>query len=239
MILTSSAQTFNDFEAGTAGSAYGFRTPSNSGTTSGNIQAQSTPNTNNIMQVIQGFDINSTRLGEVRFNFIDSSPSRWLRLTTFGATGVPNPAVPLSGLLSFDIYSTAPIQVALGIRETGGSGPVGANGGSTGTIEWLGALQAAPNGTVAPGGKEVTAGSWQTLTFNFNSDSVFAFTGNGSFSGSWGVLESIAITSKGDTDQHIYLDNFQVTAVPEPSSLALFVVAGATFFFAFRRRSKS
>ena len=190
------------------------------------------------MQVVQGFDINATKIGEVAFNFVDSSPNRWLRLTTFGAAGFPNPAVPLTGLLSFDIYSTEPIQVALGIRETGGAGPLGANGGSTGPIEWVGALRTAANGATAPGGKDVTAGSWQTITFDLTSDPVFAFTGNGVLSGSWGVLESLAITTGGNTDQHIFLDNFQVTAVPEPSSLALMLLGGgALAFVVMRRRS--
>src|SRR6185503_14497285 len=102
MALASWGQTFNDFEGGTVGGQWGFRQPTFSGTTTANIQAQSTPNTNNIMQVLQGFDINSTKVGEVRFNFVDSSPNRWLRFTTSGATGVPNPLVPLNGLISFD-----------------------------------------------------------------------------------------------------------------------------------------
>ena len=236
-MAVSPGQVFNDFEGGTVGGQWGFRQPTFSGSTSANLQPQSTPNTNNIMQVTQGFDIDSTKVGEVRFNFLDSSPNRWLRLTTSGATGVPNPAVPLSGLLSFDIYSVAPIQVALGIRETGGSGPVGANGGSSGTIEWLGAQRATASAATPPGGKPVIAGTWQTVTFNFATDPVFAFTGDGTLTGSWGVLENIAITSQGDTDQHIYLDNFQVTAVPEPSAVAFLLLGGATLVYCWRRRA--
>jgi hypothetical protein len=235
--IISSAQVFNDFEGGTVGGQWGFRQPTFSGSTSPNLQPQSTPNTNNIMQVTQGFDINSTRVGEVRFNFLDSSPNRWLRLTTAGATGVPNPQIPLDGIISFDVYSVFPVELALGVRETLGNGPLGANGGTAGTIEWLGADRATASATTAPGGKLIPAGSWQTVTFDFTSEPVFAFTGDGTLIGFWGVLESIAITSQGDTDQHLYFDNFQFTPVPEPSSVVLVLVAGVCAFAVLRRRS--
>lgn len=233
----SPAQVFNDFEGGTVGGQWGFRQPTFSGSTSANLQPQSTPNTNNIMQVVQGFDINSTQVGEVRFNFIDSSPDRWVRLTTSGATGVPNPAIPLNGLISFDVYSVAPVQLALGVRETGGSGPIGANGGVTGTIEWVGASRATASATTAPGGELISGDSWQTVTFDFTSDPVFAFTGNGVLTGSWGVLESIAITSQGATDQQLFFDNFQYTPVPEPSTVAFAIVGGLCALVVLRRRS--
>ncbi len=104
------------------------------------------------------------------------------------------------------------ILLTLGIRETGGAGPVGANGGSSGTIEWLGA-SVTSNG--APQGKPISPSpNWQTVTFDRTIDPAVGFTGNGTVEGTWGVLESIAIAvDAGSPDRsvgsyQVYLDNF-------------------------------
>lgn len=92
----------------------------------------------------------------------------------------------------------SPVKIAIGIRETSqGSGTVGADGGITGNIEWVG-VAATVGG--APQGKSVpTSTEWQTLTFSWPSaggtDSVLSFSsGNAVIDGAWGVLEHLAIT---------------------------------------------
>jgi len=92
----------------------------------------------------------------------------------------------------------SPLKVAIGIRETGqASGTIGADGGITGNIEWVGAsgvINGAPQGKPLPTGTD-----WQEITFAWPSaggnDPVLSFNnGNGVVDGAWGTLEHIAIT---------------------------------------------
>ncbi|HOW74187.1 MAG TPA: hypothetical protein PKY77_26590 [Phycisphaerae bacterium] len=102
------------------------------------------------------------------------------------------------------------LLMSLGIRETGGTGPVGADGGMTGNIEWLG-----PPTTIggAPQGKPVPVDpDWQTVTFTPGVDKVLSFNaGNGILDGSWGVLEHLAFaidTTTPNTGRYtVYIDN--------------------------------
>ena len=67
--------------------------------------------------------------------------------------------------------------------------------------------------SVAPGGKDVSANSWKTLTYDLKGDPCESFMGNSTLDGNWGVMESLAVT-KGDTSSSltntIYVDNFRV-----------------------------
>jgi hypothetical protein len=100
------------------------------------------------------------------------------------------------------------IRIALGIRETGQtSGGIGSDGGTIGTIEWVGAAEKI--GT-APVGKLIQPQfAWQTVTFNCCSgsqrDPVVPATGNGVVDGRLGVLESLAFTIEPPYDTGRYL----------------------------------
>ncbi|HXG49379.1 MAG TPA: hypothetical protein VNO52_17270 [Methylomirabilota bacterium] len=226
------AQLFNDFEAATTGAEYSFRAPRFSGSTSGNLAT-----TPNAMRVVEGFDANASKVGAFDFAFVDDATTRWVRLTTFNAAGLPNPVLDLNQMLQFDIFSLNDIRVAVGVREDADvAGPVGANGGASGSIEWVGAERASASAGTAPGGVLVTAGSWQTLTFNLKADPTFAFTGNGVLAGDWGTLESLAVSSMGTAAQTIYLDNFRMVPVPEPGTMALGLSAAVMSLIGLRRR---
>ena len=112
------------------------------------------------------------------------------------------------------------LLVTLGIRETGGTGPVGVNGGITGEIEWLGASSAVSG---APQGKKIPVDpAWQTLTFTPGVDKVLSAgltTGsNGVLDGTWGVLEHLAFaldTATPNTGRYtIYIDNIYNGTTP-------------------------
>ena len=96
----------------------------------------------------------------------------------------------------------AGITVSLGVRETGGAGPIGANGGSTGSIEWI--------------EKDVQSfafdGNWHTLTWALDGTNVSAFTGNNTLDGSWGTLEHLRfLNTDAITDPiSIYIDDIMV-----------------------------
>lgn len=94
-------------------------------------------------------------------------------------------AMPAIGLAA-DSWS-----IQLGIRETGSTGAIGSNGGTSGTIEWI-------TSTTTP--SIISNGSgWQEFRWNFGTDPVTAFTGNGvlSAANNKGVLEHIRIVNSG------------------------------------------
>ncbi|RMF75928.1 MAG: hypothetical protein D6744_12895, partial [Planctomycetota bacterium] len=85
------------------------------------------------------------------------------------------------------------ILIAIGIRETGDTGPIGSPGGSTGPIEFVGVsgvVSGAPQGvSVSP------LFGWQTLTFDpTDPNSIAGFTGDGVINGTRGTLEHLAIS---------------------------------------------
>ncbi len=89
-----------------------------------------------------------------------------------------------------------PILLSLGVREVSGqSGPVGADGGTSGDLEWIGSSTTSS----APNGKQILPGpNWQQVTFDPLTDDINAmFTGNGILDGPsapWYVMESLGIT---------------------------------------------
>src|SRR5262249_13026677 len=107
-------------------------------------------------------------------------------------------------------YSTKALGVSVGCRETGTSAAIGADGGLTGSIEFVGASGKQGNGCPIPT-HSVTASNWSTLSYTLPSESVAGFTGNGVLAGATGVLESLDLVCTGGTGAYtVYLDNFQV-----------------------------
>lgn len=237
--LSLSAQTIADFESYENGASVMFRHPGFSGSTSGNLDIA----LYNFTGVTNVFPAGNPNAGanvlNTLFTFKPAVASPWLRLTSNGAPNLPNPTILFAASLSFDIYTDKPIYVTLLLRETNTLEPVGGNGGTSGGIEFVGGSP-----TVDPKGKAIPANAWTKVTFDVPNEAVAAFAGataNGileSTSGK-GVLEALGLSTdaNGEGTWNIYLDNFQVQAVPEPSSLAL-AGLGALAFLA-RRRSQA
>ena len=126
---------------------------------------------------------------------------------------MPNPTVafdrPLRVRLRLD---SGRFRLALGIRETGTSAEIGDNGGTSGTIEWIG-VNSDRDG--APQGMLVTPmpGVWQTFIFQPASDSVHGMTGDGIL---WtqtnkGVLEHLAFSVVDTVGPFtVYIDDIDV-----------------------------
>lgn len=195
-----------------------FRTPSYSGSSRGldtNLGSGSV-----ITSAFPAGHPGSTVL-KLNWGFLYGAVGPWLRLTTFGSTGpdsahgVPNPVVDLKQVLQFDIYCDKPLQVGVGLRETTtpAGTDIGANGGTSGTIEWAGVSGKSASGAPLPV-RTVPAGSWQTLRFDLASEPIAGFTGNGvlSTASGLGVLEHLALvpTPGSGGTYTVYLDNFAV-----------------------------
>ena len=98
-------------------------------------------------------------------------------------------APTVAGLTPLVIGAAARAQtfaVSIGVRETNSAAPLGENGGTAGTIEWvnLDGLTLIPDGT------------WQQFTFNLTTDPITAFAGltaNSILDGTYGVLEQVRV----------------------------------------------
>jgi hypothetical protein len=242
--LSASAQMFvENFDARALGATVMFRQPSFSGSTASQLAVAP-----NISAVSADVATSPSHSYKVNWAFL-AGTDRWLRLTTFNTPTLPNPTVDFRGFLSFDYLLIGPsdLVVSLGVRETGTTAALGANGGTGGTIEWVGSTTTGP----APRGKTLIASdpansTFQTLTFDFLTEPVRGFTGDGMLSSatSKGVLESLGITQVGnsaaDNEYRLYIDNVRIVVVPEPSPLlAVGPVAFALLgYIRLRRRRK-
>ncbi len=99
------------------------------------------------------------------------------------STSGQNPAVDLTQGFGFYIKVTeGELDIATVIRETGGSGPIGSNGGTSGTLERTDfqRVTASPN--------------WQYVYFDLPSENYTGYlTGNGTLDGTWGVWENLLV----------------------------------------------
>ncbi len=278
-----------------------FRLPRFSGSTSANLEDPTVfsgiPNSSRSTDV-EGNPGQSVRLS---WYFRDTAANRWVRLTTFNAPQLPNPAinltkpirfqyllqqilppaaptivsplqqgdttvtvtniaanstlvqvfannvpigsvdplgqatvtVPVTPLIHLDLITAVQsgpggasvpsealevgvgngdLLIALGIRETGDTGPLGSTGGTTGPLEWIGA---AAQISGAPQGKPLPAiAGWQTVIFDPATDPVLNFFGgNGVIDGTRGVLEHVALAVNASSPNRstgpytIYIDN--------------------------------
>lgn len=140
---------FQDFEAAEAGAVdFGFRAPSFSGTTSGNLL--SAPN---IAQVTSAAAFSGSKSLRVRWQFTTPALNRWLRLVTAGAIPVANPQVDLNEPISFKILIPPP-----GFTPVS---PVPSNvsitrDGSNVILDWTGSYQLQSATTVAGPYTDVT-----------------------------------------------------------------------------------
>lgn len=217
-----------------------FRQPTFSGTTAGFLE--SSPNLSAISneQAYSG-----TKSLKVSFQLKAAQTNPWVRLTTFNTANLPNPIISTTLPLSLWVYvpvGAPDILLTLGVRETNPTGAIGANGGVSGPIEFVGAPTKSGN---APQGKLVSVkGQWVQVTFNIPNEPVLSFPvagSNGVLETTTGkvVLEHLAITP---TDSSVvgpytlYLDD--ITVVPEPASFGVLGMGIAGLLWRRRRASK-
>lgn len=100
-----SGAVVEDFEAASLGSEVMFQEPSFSGSTSSNLLPGSKTAVSNSMA-----NSGSQSL-QADFQFVDNTPTRWVRLTTFGAPNQPNPRVRIreatGGTTTISFYAKA------------------------------------------------------------------------------------------------------------------------------------
>jgi hypothetical protein len=212
-----SAQVFQDFEASTVGSTVLLQRPSFSGSTGSKIEAEP-----NFSQVVDTFPNgnSSTKAVNISWAIKSDAAAPWLRVTTANF----NPTIDFNQNLSFDIWTDRALKLAIGVRETGTTAEIGANGGTTGSIEWVG-VTGASGGAPLPI-RTILPNQWTTVYFNIDGELAAGLTGNGTIdkgATGKGVLEHLALVPMtGESGLYnIYVDNFAVTAVPEPSTYAM------------------
>ncbi|MFM9873253.1 MAG: hypothetical protein ACKVQS_07285 [Fimbriimonadaceae bacterium] len=204
------AQTvIEDFESSALDSRVMFQLPRFSGSTSGLLETKfnegrvvrnPSPFSNLPGAGFQGY--------EAQFEFVWRRPGKWCRLTTFNSTGRPNPYVDMGQKLRIDLWVNAPVRMAVGLREVGGNGAIGANGGTTGSIEWV-ANSGLTGANGQPDGQVLVGGVWQTVEIDLGSiprgvlapGQVLNFAGGNSILNSPGgyTLEHLAFSG---IDQH-------------------------------------
>jgi len=192
-----------------------FHRPRISGSTDGHLMAS--VNLATVTDEVPAFD--GDKVCKVQWQWLDSAAGRWLRLTTFKRG---NPTIdlwmPVRVRLRLDEGS---LRVCLGIRETGVDVPLGQDGGTNGTIEWVGVeskIGNAPQGILVTAKPEV----WQTITFVPRLlENVWPFTGDGFLhaANNKGVLEHIAFTAVDHAGPFtLYIDAIeQACPAPDPA----------------------
>jgi hypothetical protein len=179
------------FEGFAPGSTVLFNLPRFSGSTSNDLAL-----TPNVAQVSNLAAFTGAQSNLVQWQFLDTDPQRWMRLTTFNVPNVPNPTVELHRPIRVRMRVDAGrFRLAVGIRETATTAEAGQNGGTAGTIEWVGAagdINGAPQGVVV----EPMPGVWQTFIFDPLTDPIHTFTGDGTLATitNKGVLEHLAFS---------------------------------------------
>lgn len=170
-----------------------FQDPRFSGSTPQNLELE--PNVAGVTDQVAPFG--GSACYKVQWQFVDPDPSRWMRLTTYMGAYIPNPTVDLIRPIRVRLRVDAGrFRLALGVRETGTTAPIGTDGGSTGTIEWVGAagdINGAPQGVLV----EPMPGVWQTFLFDPLTDPIHGMTGDGVLSSitNKGTLEHLAFAA--------------------------------------------
>ena len=164
-----------DFEGYANGEEVLFRYPRFSGSTDQDLEE--TPNVAEVTDAVDAYSPTSCYL--VQWQYIDTDPQRWMRLTTNHGSYIPNPTVELDRPIHVRLRLDAGrLRLAAGIRETGTDGEVGENGGTSGSIEWVGVaedINGAPQGVLV----EPMPSVWQTFIFDPVTDPIHGMTGDG------------------------------------------------------------
>lgn len=192
-----------------------FQKPRTSGTTVDDLATS--PNVAEVTSQVTAFKGNKCL--KVQWQYLDTLPERWMRLTTSNAPFLPNPTVDLERPIRFRLrVDSGRFRLCIGIRETETNAAIGANGGTVGSIEWVGApsvINGAPQGVLV----EAIPGVWQTFEFKPLADPISSFTGNAQLlsPNGKGVFEHIAF-SVVDTVGPItvYIDDVDFTCHSSP-----------------------
>jgi Immunoglobulin domain/Immunoglobulin I-set domain len=203
------SQTLADFEAFAPGAQVMFLSPGSSGSTASFLNP--TPNFACVTNTFPPGH-SSARVLATGWSFKTGTTNPWLRFTTFNALNIPNPTISTNQALQFDMYTDNALYVEIGFRETSTTAAIGADGGTSGTIEWIGGTT--DNTVSPPKGHFVPAGQWTTLEFFLPYEPVRGFTGDGVLESSTGkgVFEHLELVpAAGPGTYNIYLDNFRVT----------------------------
>jgi hypothetical protein len=209
-VVSATAQTYpiTDFDGYASGTAVLFNAPGFSGSTSSNVK------TGTDHAWTTGADSNSTTESlEVAWDWADgvSSPTAWVRLTTYNAANVPNPVIEYDKALTFWIKIVeGDVSIELLSRDNGAAGAIGTDGGGSGAIERI----------TPPGGAiyldSAVNSNWQQVVIDIPLCSISAFTGNGALDNASGTIEALRI-NKGDSSAvSFFIDDVQM----EPSSIA-------------------
>ncbi|HPD29263.1 MAG TPA: fibronectin type III domain-containing protein [Phycisphaerae bacterium] len=203
------------FEGYADGTHVMFQDPRYSGSTLAHLAA--TPNSAVVTSEVQAYSGGKTC--RVDWAWLDASPTRWLRLTTHNVANVPNPTIDLRRPVRVRLrLDSGSFRISLGVRETGADVPIGENGGTSGTIEWVGATSVVPGG--GPVGTLVSAapGVWQTITFAPYVGYIQPMTGDGVLNAAHdkGVLEHLAFTITDTVGPiTVYLDSIEQPCPPK------------------------
>ncbi len=221
-------EDFESFADGTPTDKIMFRKPGNSSTTS--VFLDGTVTNYDVPTATFPSGNSSTRVLHAYWSFLTGTSDPWLRFTTYNAATNPNPVIDITKSLWFDLYSSKALKVGVNVRETNPTGAIGSDGGTSGTIEYVGVP--GKNGSSPNPSRTVAAGSWTTLKFNLPQEPVTGFTGNGLLESTTGkgVLEALALVAAGGAGAYnVYLDNFlQVQNPALTYSLDAGAPAGAT-----------
>ncbi len=131
-----------------------FKVPQYSGSTSAYV----VPNTgsqfdHNWAYRASGYQTEGDGALRVGFTWVDpNSPDGWVRLTTFNGPIWPNPSLQTEGKVRFKLVNISElfageVGIILGIRETGVVAPQLSDGGTSGSIEWVG-VDPTPNAII-------------------------------------------------------------------------------------------
>jgi hypothetical protein len=207
--MTESVISFETFTNNTPTEQVMFKKPFNSSTTTNYIDTTAT----NYTTVTTVFPAGNTKAGakvmKVGWSFKTGQVDQWVRLNTLNAALLPNPTINASAHLKFDVYSTKALKMGLGIRETGTTAENGANGGTTGAVEYVGC--ASKNGSTPIPTRTVNSNTWTTLEFDLPNEPVQTLTGDGILASGQQVLEHLVVYGAGGAGAYtMYVDNFEV-----------------------------
>ena len=206
-----------DWDQQDDGASVGFRLPSFATDTLSNLKQDAV----DIAEVTDEEFFQSEKSYVFAFEFEDSEPTRWVRISTFDTVIAPNPVIDLKKRLKFKMLTQdTDIYVSLGVREIAAiEADTGSNGGVVGPIEWVGVSEVITDSldNIAPKGKLVTSSlDWQEIEFDLEKEIIepFSADSNGLLDSEFGVLEHLAFTIvPGQTNpagpMYIYIDKLE------------------------------
>ncbi|MFN7137994.1 MAG: putative Ig domain-containing protein, partial [Limisphaerales bacterium] len=235
--ITEPVVNFESFTNNTPNEQVMFRKPSYSSTTTNFLDMGVTNYTTVTTNFPAGNPTAGSKVLKAEWSFRTGISDHWLRLATTDTMFLPNPTINASARLKFDIYTTKTLKVGVGIRETGTSAENGANGGTSGAIEYVGVSSKV--GTTPVPVRTVNANTWTTLEFDLQNEPCQTLTGNSILAAGQQVLEHLVLKAEGGTGVYtVYVDNFQVVEVipsldsnEEDGVKELYVKAGSTLTF--------